>query len=38
MEVTQTTMETASNAFESAKKRTETMFASLFNRQATAAL
>jgi hypothetical protein len=38
MAVTQTTMQTASNAFESAKKRTETMFASLFNRQATATL
>jgi curved DNA-binding protein CbpA len=38
MEVTQTTMQTASNAFESAKKRTETMFASLFNRQAAATL
>lgn len=38
MDVTQTTMQTASNAFESAKERTATMFASLFNRQATAAL
>jgi hypothetical protein len=34
MEVTQTTMETASNAFESAKERTATMFANLFNRHA----
>jgi hypothetical protein len=38
MDVTQTTMETASSAFESAKERTATMFANLFNRQATAAL
>jgi hypothetical protein len=39
MEVTQTTMQTASNALESAKQRTATMFASLFTqRQTTAAL
>ena len=38
MEVTQTTMQTATNAFKSAQERTATMFANLFNRQTTAAL
>jgi hypothetical protein len=38
MEVTQTTMQTASNALESAKQKTATMFAALFNRQAAATL
>ena len=36
--ITQTTMETATNAFQSAQERTATMFATLFNRQTTAAL
>lgn len=37
MEVTQNAMQTPSNAFESAKQRTATMFANLFNRQTAAA-